>query len=164
MDLDFWLRLLERRVLVAIVLVAGALYSVNRWGDYWKTKLDMKLHPPAAALSPLSADIMKDVEKREAARVRALYRGVVADIDKAKAEGFDPAKLEQLRVLADDALARDSAMYREVAMKRLNDLRMQIPVKPTFTKTANAGDRNPDLNDAPEPKTTYKPGKRKGRR
>ncbi|UPT72420.1 MAG: hypothetical protein M0D55_10520 [Elusimicrobiota bacterium] len=158
MDLDFLLRLLERRVIAGILAAVAALWAVDRYGAYTRSFFEMKLNPPASAESPYIADILKDVEKREHARVRGLHRAVSAEIEAARRQGLP---VHELQNLADDALARDSAAYRSVAIERLNTLRMRIPQKKTFTKTANSEDLNPDLNDAPVPKTKYRARVRK---
>ena len=70
--MDLLLRLLERRTIVGLSLLLATFVIVNRFGAYWLERADMMLHPPAAASSPLSSDILKSVEVREAARVRGL--------------------------------------------------------------------------------------------
>ena len=151
--MDLLLRLLERRTIVGLSLLLASFVIVNRFGAYWLERADMMLHPPASASSPLSSDILKSVETREAARFRGLHRAVSAEITAARAQGY---KVDALQKIADDVLAMDKPEYRAVAIERLNKLRMAIPQKKNFTRTAGTEDQNPDLNDAPTPKPVKK--------
>ena len=147
--MDLLLRLLERRTIIGLALALAALVLVDHYGAYWLESADMLLHPPASASSPLAADMLKDAETREAARVRGLHRAVSAEISAARAQGF---KVDQFQALADGILAMDKPEYRAVAIERLNKLRLAIPQKKNFTRAAVAEDLNPDPLEAPEPK------------
>ena len=147
--MNLLLRLLERRTIIGLSVAAAALLLVNRYGAYWLESADMTLHPPADVPQPLAADMLKDVETREAARVRGMHRAVSAEIAAARAQGF---KVDGLQTHADDIFAMDSPDYRPQVIERLNKLRMAIPQKKPFTRTAGEDDRNPDRLDAPMPK------------
>ncbi|MBI5246297.1 MAG: hypothetical protein HY923_03895 [Elusimicrobia bacterium] len=149
--MDLLLRLIERRTILGLACAAAALMIVNRFGGYWLERVDMRLHPPAAVSQPLATDLLKDNEAREAARIRGMHRSVSAELAAARAQGF---KVEELQKLADDILAMDSPSYRPVVIERLNKLRMAIPQKKPFTRTAGADDQNRELDDAPVPKQT----------
>ena len=147
--MEFLLRLIERRTIHGLLLCAVAVVIVGRFGGYWLERLDMRLHPPAAVSSPLAGDLLKDNEKREAARIRGMHRGVSAEIAAARANGF---KVDGMQQLADEIVAMDSPAYRSSVIERLNKLRMAIPQKKSFTNTAGRDDHNPELDDAPVPK------------
>ncbi len=147
--MDLLLRLLERRVIVAIAVVLAAVWAGGRWGGYAQGRADLMMHPPADVKSPLAADIIKSSEARESAKLRGLHRVVSAEIAAAKGNGF---KVEKFQRLADKALDLDTPKYRSAAIERLNRLRLAIPQKHEAFKPAAAGDLNPDLFDNPRPK------------
>lgn len=148
--MDLLLRLLERRVIIGMVVVAAAIWAGARWGGYAQGRADLMMHPPAEATSPLSAVIMKDVEARESAKLRGLHRTVSAEIAAAAANGFDVKKFQRL---ADNALGLDTPAYRSAAIERLNKLRLAIPQKREAFRPAAAEDLSPDLFDSPRPKS-----------
>jgi hypothetical protein len=139
--MDLMLRLLERRVVIGIAVVLAAVFIAGRWGGYAQGRYDLMQNPPADAKSPLSADIMKDVEKRESAKLKGLHRAVSAEIAAAAANGFDVEKFQRL---ADGALALDSPAYRSAAIERLNKLRLAIPQKKEAFRPAADGDLSPE--------------------
>ena len=147
--MDLLLRLLERRVIIAIAVVLAAVWAGDRWGGSAQYQADLMLHPPADAVSPLSADIIKTSEARESAKLRGLHRAVSAEIAAAAANGF---KVEKFQSLADGALNLDTPAYRSAAIERLNKLRLAIPQKKETFRPAAAEDLNPDLFDSPRPK------------
>lgn len=147
--MDLLLRLLERRVIIAGAALLAAAWLAGRYGSYAQSRADLMMHPPAPAVSPLAADIKKDVEARESAKLKGLHRAVSAEIAAAKANGFDVEKFQRL---ADSALALDTAAYRPAAVERLNRLRLAIPQKREAFRPAAAGDLNPDSLDTPRPK------------
>jgi len=147
--MDLLLRLLERRVIIGIAVVLGAVWAAERWGGYAQGGADLMMHPPAETSSPLSADIIKTSEARESAKLRGLHRAVSAEIAAAAANGF---KVEKFQRLADSALGLDTPAYRSAAVERLNKLRLAIPQKKEAFRPAAAEDLNPDLFDSPRPK------------
>ncbi len=147
--MDLLLRLLERRVIVAGAVLLAAVWIGGRWGGYAQGHADLMLHPPAPAISPLAADIKKDVEARESARLKGLHRAVSAEIAAARANGFNVDKFQRL---ADSALRLDTPAYRPAAIERLNKLRLAIPQKREAFRPAAAGDLNPDSFDTARPK------------
>lgn len=147
--MDLLLRLLERRVLVAGAAVLAAVWIGDRWGGYAQGRADLMMHPPADAVSPLSADIKKDVEARESAKLKGLHRAVSAEIAAARANGYDVGKFQRL---ADSALRLDTPAYRPAAIERLNKLRLAIPQKKESFRPAAAEDLNPDVFETPRPK------------
>lgn len=147
--MDLLLRLLERRVIIGIAVALAAVFAAERWGGYAQGRADLMMHPPAEAVSPLSADIIKTSEARESAKLRGLHRAVSAEIAAAKANGF---KVEKFQRLADSALGLDTPAYRSAAVERLNKLRLAIPQKQEAFRPAAAEDLNPDLFDSPKPK------------
>ncbi|MDD5303130.1 MAG: hypothetical protein PHS14_08470 [Elusimicrobia bacterium] len=147
--MDLLLRLLERRVVIGIAVVLAAVWAGGRWGGYAQGRADLMMHPPADAVSPLSADIIKASEARESAKLRGLHRVVSAEIAAAAANGFN---VEKFQHLADNALGLDTPAYRSAAIERLNKLRLAIPQKREAFRPAAAGDLNPDLFDSPRPK------------
>jgi hypothetical protein len=148
--MDLLLRLLEGRTIAGLAVVLASAILANRYGLYWLERADMLARPPAATTSPLAADMVKDNEARDKAKLRGLYRAVTADIAAARAEGF---KVEEMQALADQIYAMDSPDYRATAAERLNRLRLAIPQKRPFSRAAAAEDQNPDRSDAPTPKT-----------
>lgn len=147
--MDLLLRLLERRVIVIGAVVLGGIWIAGRWGGYAQGQADLMMHPPADAASPLAADIKKDVEARDSAKLKGLHRTVSAEIAAAKANGFNVDKFQRL---ADGALALDTPAYRSAAIERLNKLRLAIPQKREAFRPAAAEDLNPDVFDTPRPK------------
>ncbi len=149
MYLDYLLALLKPRVLAGLAACAGLLLAAEHWGPTIRQELEMEFRPPASAEAPLAADMLKDSDKREAARLKGVHRAVLADIERSRSQGF---AVDHFRASADAILAGAVAENRDAAFQRLNDLRMKLPRKKGFSGTANAEDRNPDLNDAPQPK------------
>jgi len=147
--MELLLRLLERRVIVIGSVLLAAVYAGGRWGGYAQGRADLMMHPPAEAASPLSADIKKDNEARESARLKGLHRTVSAEIAAAAANGF---KVEKFQRLADGALALDTPAYRSAAIERLNKLRLAIPQKREAFRPASNDDLNPDSFDGSSPK------------
>jgi hypothetical protein len=148
--MDLLLRLLERRVIITIAIVLAVVWAGERWGGYAQGRADLMMHPPADAVSPLSADIVKTSEARESAKLRGLHRAVSAEIAAATANGFH---VEKFQHLADNALGLDTPAYRPAAIERLNKLRLAIPQKRETFRPAAAEDLNPDLFDNPRPKS-----------
>lgn len=147
--MDLLLRLLERRVIIAGAVVLAAVWLAGRFGGYAQGRADLMMHPPAPAVSPLAADIKKDVEARESAKLKGLHRTVSAEIAAARANGFQVDKFQRL---ADGALRLDTPAYRPAAIERLNKLRLAIPQKREAFRPAAAEDLNPDSFDTPRPK------------
>jgi len=147
--MDLLLRLLERRVIIAIAAVTAAIVIAGRWGGYAQGQADLMMHPPADAASPLAADIVKSVEARESAKFRGLHRAVSAEIAAAAANGY---KVDKFQRLADNALALDTPAYRAAATERLNKLRLAIPQKKEGFRPASSEDLNPDVFDEPRRK------------
>lgn len=147
--MDLLLRLIERRTILGLLLAMGLLMIVSHYGGYWLERVDMRLHPPATVSQPLAADLLKDNEARDAARIRGMHRSVSAELDAARKQGF---KVEELQKLADDIVAMDSPEYRPTVIERLNKLRMAIPQKKNISGTAGKDDHNPELDDVPSPK------------
>lgn len=158
MYLDYLLALVKPRVLAGLAACAALLLAAEHWGPTIKQELEMEFNPPASAEAPLAADILKDADKLAAARLAGVHRSVTAEIKYARSQGF---AVDHIQASADAILAGAVAENRDAAFQRLNDLRMKIPRKKGFTGTANAEDRNPDLNDAPQPR--FRPGTRKTR-
>lgn len=146
--MDLLLRLLERRFVVGIAVVLAAVWAGERWGGYAQGRADLMLHPPAEAL-PFAADIIKDAEARESAKLHGLHRAVSAEIAAAAANGF---AVEKFQRLADSALGLDTPAYRSAAIESLNRLRLAIPQKKETFRPASSEDLNPDLFDNPRPK------------
>lgn len=147
--MDLLLRLLERRYVIGIAVVLAAVWAGGRWGGCARGRADLMMHPPADAASPLSADIKKEAEARESAKLKGLHRTVSAEIAAAAANGF---KVGHLQSLADNALSLDTPLHRAAAVERLNKLRLTIPQKKETFRPAAAEDLNPDLSDSPSPK------------
>lgn len=147
--MNMLLRLMEWRVVAVAAVLLAAVAAADRWHGWALTRVDLWLHPPAEALSPLAADLRKDVDERGSARLRGLHRAVSAEIQAARAQGFAVDKLQRL---ADSALTLDTAAYRLAAIERLNKLRLAIPQKKETFRPAAADDANPDFFVEPRPK------------
>lgn len=139
--MDLLLRLLERRVLVIGAVLLAAVWAGGQWGGYAQGRADLMMHPPASAVSPLAADIVKESEARESAKLKGLHRTVSAEIAAAKAKGL---RVDKLQRLADGALRLDTPAYRSAAIERLNKLRLAIPLKNEGFRPASADDLNPE--------------------
>lgn len=147
--MDLLLRLLERRVIIGGAVLLAAVWVAGRFGGYAQGRADLMMHPPAPVDSPLAADIKKDVEARESAKLKGLHRAVSAEIAAAAANGY---KVEKFQRLADSALRLDTPAYRPAAIERLNKLRLAIPQKREAFRPAAAEDLNPDSFDTARPK------------
>ncbi|MBI3289610.1 MAG: hypothetical protein HYZ74_08855 [Elusimicrobia bacterium] len=147
--MDLLLRLTQRRYIVAAILFLIGVVAADRWGGLALSRLDFWLHPPAAALSPLAAELRGTVDVRESARLRGLHRAVSAEIEAARAKGLDVDKLQRL---ADSALTLDAPAYRAAAVERLNKLRLVIPRSKEDFRPAAQGEANPDFFDPPRAK------------
>lgn len=147
--MDLLLRLLERRFIIGLSAILGAIWAWGRWGGHIQGLTDLMLHPPAETSSPLSAAIKKDAAARESAKLKTVHRAVTAEISQAAANGFNVEKLQRI---ADSALALDAPAYRSAAIDRLNKLRLAIPQKREAFRPAAAGDLNPDHLDNRTPK------------
>ena len=143
MDLETALRLLDRRWVIGLCVAAFLIFAVGEWGGSILYRIDVMRNPPApaASQSPMAADMMRDVQARESARLRGVYRSVSAELAAARARGHDVAKLQ---ALADSALKLDKPNYRGAAIERLNKLRLVIPQRKESFRPANADDLNPE--------------------
>lgn len=139
--MDLLLRLLERRVQVAVAALLALGFAAEHWGFQALDRLDAWRHPPPPQQpSPLAADLLADNERRESAKLRGLHRTVTREIEAARAKGF---AVERLQRAADAALALDTAEYRPAAIERLNRLRLAIPTRASSVRPAD-----PDLDAA----------------
>lgn len=132
------LLLLERRFVIALAIVLALVWAGSRWGGDARGRADLLLHPPAETTSPLSADIKKNAEARESAKLHSLHRAVSAEIAAAAASGFN---VEKFQLLADAALDLDTPAQRPMAVERLNKLRLAIPKKMEAFQPASSGER-----------------------
>ncbi len=132
------LLLLERRFVIVLAIVLALVWAGGRWGGDARSRADLLLRPPAETISPLSADIKKNAEARESAKLRALHRAVSAEISAAEASGF---KVEKFQLLADTALELDTPAQRPLAVERLNKLRLALPKQREAFQPASSGDR-----------------------
>jgi hypothetical protein len=150
MDLETALRLLDRRWVLGLGALAVLIFAVGEWGGAVLYRIDVLRNPPAApaSKSPLAADMIRDVQARESAKLRGVYRSVNAELAAARARGHDVSKLQ---ALADSALRLDKPNYRAAAIERLNRLRLVIPQRKESFRPANADDLNPE-SDTPEPR------------
>ena len=144
--MELLLRLLERRFVLGIAVVLAAIWAQGRWGDRALEKVDMMRRPPAEASSPLAAEITKDLDAKESAKVRGLHRAVSAEIAAAEASGLNVANLQRV---ADSALALDTPGYRPQAIEKLNKLRMAVPRRKEAFRPAAADEMSPDAFDTP---------------
>jgi|CXWL01.1.fsa_nt_gi hypothetical protein len=135
--MDLLLRLLQGRWIVAALILLTATAFALRRGDAAVEKIGLWLHPPANAYSPLAADLVKDADARESARLRGLHRAVVAELRAARGKGLNVATLQEL---ADSALALDAPGTRATAIERLNTLRVAIPRKKGLSRPASNED------------------------
>jgi hypothetical protein len=152
MDLETALRLLDRRWVFGLAATAFLIFAVGEWGGSVLYRIDVWRNPPAApaSQSPLAADLLRDVQARESAKLRGVYRSVSAELAAARARGHDVAKLQSL---ADSALKLDKPNYRNAAIERLNKLRLVIPQRKEAFRPANADDLNPESEtETPTPR------------
>lgn len=144
------MRLLDRRWLAAGAAVLAALFVWGNWRDVIVEKAEFALHPPAPVSSPLAADLKRDVQARDSAKLKGLYRRVNAELAAARARG---AQVENLQALADSAMELDSEKYRAAAMERLNKIRLVIPQPKAAILPAGPDDLNPEKPiESPAPK------------
>lgn len=132
--MELLLALTRPRVIAAGAILIGAALAADRWGARARARLELLRHPPAPAASALAAGPREDLESRESLRLRGLHRAVAAEIEAARAQGFN---VDRLRRLADSALELDKPAYRGAAVERLNRLRLAIPRKKEFVRPAS---------------------------
>ena len=135
--MDLMLRLLQRRYVLATAFLLAVIAFALRGGGAAMERIEFWLHPPAAAFSPLAADLIKDADARQSARLRGLYRAVNAELRIARGKGLDVATLQQH---ADSALALDAPATRPAAIERLNKLRASIPRRKGVARPASNED------------------------
>lgn len=165
-----WLeKLTFKRVALALALMVGLRlglpywrYPVN-WYTQWR-------YPPQGGPTAAGQDIMADAERREAGRIEARYRRILAQLEQSRAEGFDTAALESK---ARAALELNNKAYRRSAVRMLAEVEMAVPRKrvnyiPMGPTQAPGEDIEPDVpgrtavaqDQAPAPK---KKARRRGR-
>jgi hypothetical protein len=129
-------------IVIAVVLA-------DRFQEYPRLAYQHWADARERGVSPLGADIQRDLDAKDSARLKALHRTVSAEIAAAAAKGFDVARLQ---VIADKALLLDTPKYRAAAMERLNKLRLVIPQTVEPFRPAAENDDPSDM--PPNPKST----------
>jgi hypothetical protein len=121
--MDWLEKLTFTRVAVALALMVGLRlglpywrYPVN-WYTQWR-------YPPQGGPSAAGQDIMADAERREAGRIEARYRRILAQLEQARAQGFDTRALESK---ARAALELNTKAYRHSAARMLAEVEMSVP-------------------------------------
>ncbi len=111
-----------RNTILAVVAVGllrlGAMYY--HLPLYW---LQQRMYPPQGAAPAAGNDILDDLDRREAARVQARYRRVLAQLEEARGRGFDVSGLERKAAAA----AALNAKYRRQAVRLLTEVEMAVP-------------------------------------
>lgn len=135
-------------------LIAGGIVVfvmvADRYQEYPRRAYERWLNARERGTSPLGTDIVRDLDAKQSARLRALHRAVSAEIAAAQAKGFDVARLQ---VIADKALQLDTPAYRAAAMERLNQLRLVIPQKAEAIRPAALNDDPSDMPATPRSST-----------
>jgi hypothetical protein len=107
-----------------------ALMAAINVGFRYRTELESRvmrrLYPPLAGSNADGADIARETETREAGRVEARYRRLLAQLDQAQADGF---KVDALRQRAETALKLNAPSYRRHAVQLLTEVEMAVPRK-----------------------------------
>lgn len=137
--------------LAAFVMLADRYQEYPRgWYEHWRNAAER-------GRSPLGADIARDLEARQSARLKALHQTVSDEISAARAKGFNVARLQ---LIADKALNLDTPEYRPAAMERLNKLRLVIPQTVEPFRPAVDGDEASDMPSTPKSSTSRRSGSR----
>jgi hypothetical protein len=124
--MDWMLRHVTAGKVAALIAFAAALNLGARYRPEIRQAVSRRLYPPLAGSNADGADIARENEAREAARVEARYRRLLAQIDQARAEGFN-VDAQQKRAQA--ALKLNTANYRRHAVQLLTEVEMAIPRK-----------------------------------
>lgn len=109
---------------------AAALGAALLLNAAWQLRFELQwrynrmFYPPVAGVAPAGREILDEAEKREAARVVARHRRLLAELDEAATRGHD---VRPLRLKADAALKLNTPSLRRQAVKVLTEVEMQIP-------------------------------------
>ncbi|MBI4678251.1 MAG: hypothetical protein HY748_11780 [Elusimicrobia bacterium] len=128
--MDLLLRLTSAKTLLVLLVAFGGLVLAVRYRAYPIAKFNEWRYPAQKGSSPLGAEILRDLDNKEHNRIESLYRSVLADLAKAKSEGFEVADLE---TRADTARSFNAAPTRADADRLLNEVRRDIPIKASET-------------------------------
>ena len=154
-----------------VALALGACAFLRLAGVYWPYPVNWYRqwrYPPQGAASTAGQDILADNEKREAGKIEARYRRILAELQQARAQGFDTTALENK---ARAALSLNVKEYRNRAVRMLSEVEMSVPKQPVQyipmgPTQAPGDDIEPDIQGTavkddgspqPQPKTKAKP-------
>ena len=116
------------RNLILLLLLGLAIRGALQFGHLGTPHYMRWRYPPQGGASPQGLEILAENEKREAHRVEARYRRLLAQLGAARAEGFEITALENK---AKAALTLNIAAYRRQAVTILNEIEMALPRKPS---------------------------------
>lgn len=157
--------LTPRRLALALGAVIGlkvlylfGQYPIN-WYQQWR-------YPPMGGPTEQGQQILADNESREAARIEARYRRILAQLEQARAEGHDTAGLE---AKARAALSLNIGAYRRTCVRMLSEVQMSVPRRrvqyiPMGPTQAPGEDIEPDVQPKAVEQVTQPAAKRKRRR
>lgn len=132
--MDWLVKYVTLRNLI-VVVVGGAILRFAVYhrhpAIYWVKR---QLYPPQGAAPASGQDILADLDRQEAARVQARYRRLMAQLEEARARGFDVDALERKA----QAAASLKPEYRRQALRLLGEVEMSVP-KVSETPAARTG-------------------------
>lgn len=154
-----------RNFFMALAAVAVIRLGVE-FAHYPLTYYNRWQYPPAGQTPEAGRQILADVERREAGRVEARYRRVLAQLEQARAEGFETRGLD---AKARAALTLNTPEFRRQAIKILTDVEMAVPRKrvkyiPDGPTQAPGEYVEPDILPSPAQRAQAAKAAKKGRR
>jgi len=106
-------------LLLGCALLRLAVFNYYR-PLYW---LQQRLYPPQGAAPASGQDILADLDRQENARLQARYRRLLAQLEQARAQGFDVDALERKARSA----ASLEPKFRRQALRILSEVEMDVP-------------------------------------
>lgn len=106
-------------LLVGCALLRLAAINYHR-PLYW---LQRRLYPPQGAAPASGQDILADLDRQENARLQARYRRLLAQLEQARARGFEVDALERKA----QAAASLDPKFRRQALRILSEVEMDVP-------------------------------------
>ena len=145
--MDLLFKAVTARNCVALLLFA-AFSSLGFEYRTYPLRLYREWRYPAVGAAPAQGStILEDAQRREAGRIEARYRRVLARLALARTEGF---KVDVLEHKARAALTLNTETHRRRALKLLGEVELAIPRRPApyvaaATSAAESDDIEPDV-------------------
>lgn len=125
---DILLRWLTPRTLMSGALLAGAVWTGQRFQDDLSAWLQALRRPSAGVGAVSEPEIMKAKDERESKDVQKRYVRLAILLEQARSEGFD---VSGLQAKASAALTLNRPGYRRFAVETLAEVELAVPRKRT---------------------------------